>query len=404
MMADPLRMLVVGCGMMGARHVRGLGRLDSVAPDSVHLAAVCDLRRELAEAVADEAQELLGHRPAVFTDLHTALTEAPDLDTADVVTDPRSHDEIAVTLLDAGLHVICEKPLALTVARGRRMIEAARRSGRVLATAENNRRDPMLRLARAALQGGIIGRPNFALDLSISRGDSIIGTAWRHRRAQGGVLLDVAVHRGYALERLMGPVHSVSAQAQRVQAARSGREYDGTQVDVEVDAEDCFTAALQFDSGAQGQWTAHFASAGETMGHRLIAAADGTMSVPGERSGKPARVVRGDEELPPEELVAAAPDWTLNEIEARLFGDERPSSYSLTGAETDGSLIAAEMHDFVEAVRTGRAPEADGMVGLRSVALVASVLESATAGRAVTVGEVLAGDLHAWQDTLEAVV
>ncbi len=401
-MAAPLRMLLVGCGMMGARHVRGLGELQSVAPGSVELAAVCDLNREAAEAVADEAAELLGPRPAVFTDLDAALSETPDLESADLVTDPRSHDEIAVTLLDAGLHVICEKPLALTVARGRRMIEAAERKELVLAAAENNRRDPMLRLARAALEAGVIGEPNFALDLTISRGDSIIGTAWRHRRAQGGVLLDVAVHRGYALEVLMGPVHTVAGRAQQVQSERSGSEYDGTHVDVDVDSEDCFTAALQFASGAQGQWTAHFAGTGEAIGHRLLVGAEGTMAVPGERSGKPARLQRGNDRLPPEKLVSEVPGWSLNEIEARLFGSERPASYSLESKETDRKLIAAEIHDFVEAVRSGRAPEADGAAGLRSVALVASVLEAATAGRVVTVDEVLAGDVHAWQDTLEA--
>jgi predicted dehydrogenase len=140
------------------------------------------------------------------------------------------------------------------------------------------------------------------------------------------------------------------------------------------------------------------------MRHRLIMGREGTMSVPGERSGHPPRVQRGDEELPRDALVEAVPDWSLREIEAKLFGSERPSSYSLSGTETDRKLIAAEMHDFAEAVCSGRAPEADGAVGLRSVALVASALESATAGRAVTVDEVLAGDIHAWQDTLEAAV
>ncbi len=401
-MADPLRLLLVGCGMMGARHARGLAELERVAPATLRLAAVCDLREAAAGAVADEAAGLLGQRPAVFTDLRRALDEGPDLDAADLVTDPRSHDGIAVALLDAGLHVICEKPLALTVARGRRMVEAAERAGRVLATAENNRRDPMLRLARAALDAGTIGEPNFALDLSIVPGDRIIGTAWRHRRAQGGAPMDVAIHRAYALECLMGPVHSVCGRAQRVQAARSGSEHDGTPVSVEVDSEDCFTAALEFEGGAQGHWTAHFSSAGEAMSRRLLIGADGTMSVPGERSGQPPRVRRGPNEMAPDELVAAVPQWRLSEIEARLFGAERPPSYSFSSAETDRRLIAAEMHDFAQAVRTGRAPEADGTVGLRSVALVASVFESAAAGRTVAVDEVLAGDMRAWQDTLEA--
>ncbi len=214
---EPLNLLLVGCGMMGARHVRGLGELEEAAPGSVRLLAVCDKREDLAHKVAAEAEQLLGVRPAVFTDIGQTLVAEPDLEAADVVTDPRSHDMLVISLLEAGLDVICEKPLALTVARGRNMVETSRRTGRVLAVAENNRRDPMSRLARACVTGGLIGAPNFALQVAVNRGGGIIGTAWRHRLAAGGPLLDVAIHLGYVLEYLVGPIESVSARASIVQ-------------------------------------------------------------------------------------------------------------------------------------------------------------------------------------------
>ena len=412
---DPVELLLVGCGMMGARHVRGLAELEGAAPGSVRLLAVCDLREETAQKVAAEAEELLGARPKVFASVEQALAGEPGLQAADLVTDPRSHDELALGLLEAGLHVICEKPLALTVARGRRMVEAARRTGRVLATAENNRRDPMNRLARACLEGGLIGEPNFALQVTVNRGGGILATAWRHRRAMGGVLLDVAIHLGYILEYLMGPIASVCARAQLVQAERSGKEFDGTPAEVMADAEDCFSAALEFGTGAQGQWTAHFASSGETSFKRLILGSEGTLDAPPDRSGRGVEVRRGDEKLSGEALLAELADYRLNEIETRLFG-ERPASYSFEGPVTDRKLIAAEMHDFVAAIRSGRGcgagdralarggrpPEADSETGLRSVAVVHSVLESAHAGRPVMIDEVIGGDLHVYQDTVEA--
>ena len=126
---EPVNLLLVGCGMMGARHVRGMGELEQIAPGSVRLLGVCDRREEAAQKVAVEAEKLLGSRPAVFTDVEQALAGEASIQAADVVTDPRSHDELVVGLLEAGLDVICEKPLALTVARGRRMIEAAQRTG-----------------------------------------------------------------------------------------------------------------------------------------------------------------------------------------------------------------------------------------------------------------------------------
>lgn len=417
---EPVNLLLIGCGMMGARHARGMAELERVMPGTVRLAGVCDLREENAQAVADEAEELMGRRPGVFTSIERALADAPEIEAADVVTEPRSHDNIAIGLMESGVSVICEKPLSLTVARGLRMIETAESAGRVLATAENNRHDPMNRLARACIGEGLLGELNFAMQVSLNSA-SIIATAWRHRRAMGGVLMDVGIHQGYMLEYLLGPIESVSATAQLVVQHRAGKEYDGTEVEVDVDVEDCFTATLQFaertalplgvggakrcqQGGAvemSGHWTVNFGSAGETMNKRLAMGSEGTCDLPGDRSGQPVKIRRGADIIEGEALLAEVPDWHLSEVETRLFG-ERPSSYSLRGVETDRKLIAAEMHSFAQAVRGIGAPEADGAVGLRSVAVIGAVMESAHAGRAVTVAEVMRGDLHDWQDTVES--
>ncbi|NQT88139.1 Gfo/Idh/MocA family oxidoreductase, partial [bacterium] len=266
---------------------------------------------------------------------------------------------------------------------------------------ENNRRSPVNRLARAVLDAGLIGTPNFVLNTLINPANRIIATVWRHRLAQGGVLLDVGIHDGYILEALLGPIKRVTANAQLVQARREGKEFTGKDAAVDVDSEDCFSAVLEFSNGAQGHWTIHFASAGETMFKRLILGSEGTLDLPGDRSGKSLGVRRGSETLADEQLLAALPGYHLNDIETRLFG-ERPASFDLEGPVTDRKLIAAEVHDFVEAIRQGRAPEADGQRGLRSVALIMAILESAHAGRPVSISEVLDGSLHTYQDTIEA--
>ncbi len=396
---EPVNLLIVGCGMMGARHVRGLAELERTLPGSLRLLAVCDRREDNAQTVAAEAEQLLGLKPAVFTEVADALAAEPGLHAADVVTDPRSHDELVTGLLEAGLDVICEKPLGLTVSHARRMVKAAEDTGRLLATAENNRHDPMNRLAKACIEAGLIGEPNFALQVAINRGGGIVATAWRHRLAMGGVLLDVAIHHCYVLEYLLGPIESVFAETQIVQQKRVGREFDGKEVEVEVDAPDCFSAVLNFAGGAQGQFTVHFAGAGEAMFKRLVLGSEGTMNLPPDRSGKPVGVRQGDESVSGDALLAELPDYRLNDIETRLFG-ARPASYSLDSTVTDRKLIAAEMHDFIEAVRERRAPEADGSRGLRSVAIIYAILESALAQRRVTIQEVLDGRLHAYQDTV----
>jgi predicted dehydrogenase len=280
------------------------------------------------------------------------------------------------------------------------MLDAASRAGRILAVAENNRHDPMNRLGRACIEGGLIGAPNFILQLAIQN-TQIVGTAWRHRLAMGGVIFDVALHLGYMIEYLMGPIEGVCARAQIVRAERHGKEYDGKETSVKVDAEDAFSAVLAFQSGAQGHWTSHFSCPGEGIGRRLVVGAAGTLDAPGDRSGRPVVVARGAEKLSGEALLRQLPGYRLNEMETRLFGD-RPAQYSLPGPETDRKLIAAEMDKFIGAVRKQGAPEADGAAGLRSVAIVYSILESSLSGTPMKVADVLAGKVRAYQDKVEA--
>lgn len=398
---EPVSLILVGCGMMGARHLRGYGELLRTMPGSLRLSAVCDARPEMAEKVAAEAEALLGYRPQVFTDLKRALDALPGLEAADLVTDPRSHDGLAGVLFEGGLHVICEKPMAPTIARGKRMVDAARKCGRLLAEAENNRRDPMTRLAKASLEAGLIGTPNLVLQSQVSRGGGILATTWRHRLAMGGVLLDVPVHMAYVLEHLMGPLQSVYAQTQLVQRVREGKDWAGNQVRVDVDAEDVFSAVLTFVNGAQGSWTANFASPGETVFKRVVYGSEGTLSFPSERTGVSPEVRRGNDVLAGADLVARLPGYQLNEVETKLFG-ERPSGYKLEGPVVDRKLQAAQMYDLVEAIRTGRPVETDGNNGLHALASIYAIMESGLAGVPVSYADVLSGKVHAYQDRVEA--
>jgi predicted dehydrogenase len=397
---EPVNMLLVGCGMMGARHLRGYAELETAMPGTLRLAAVCDMRQDLADKVAAEAEQILGYKPKVYTSLAAALAAEPGLQAADIVTDHRSHDQLVLPLFEKGVNVICEKPFALTVARGQRMVQAAKKAGCILAEAENNRRDPMSRLAKACLDAGLIGKPNFVLQVQVHRGGGISATAWRHRLASAGLLLDGPMHVSYMLDYLFGPMEGVCAQTQLVQNVRQGKDFYGNEVRVDVDAEDVFAAILQFKNGMQGSWTCHLASSGEGMNKRLIVGSEGTLAFPSERSGGCPVVQRGQDILTGDALVAQLPNYQLNEVETKLFG-ERPSGYTLKGVETDRKLQAAIMHDFAEAIRTGRPVESDGVTGVRSLAYMYAIMESGLSGQPVTIEQVLSGQVHAYQDKVE---
>src|SRR2546430_2760099 len=85
----------------------------------------------------------------------------PELQGAAVVTDAGTHHVVASACLEAGLHVLCEKPLALTMRGCNRIVETARRTGRNLSIAQNYRREPLHRPARPLIPGGAIGQAIF---------------------------------------------------------------------------------------------------------------------------------------------------------------------------------------------------------------------------------------------------
>src|SRR5450631_2905130 len=109
-MADRLAIGLVGCGGMGHRHLRAYSALWEIGARDFAIVAVCDPRASAAEGAADVVEASLGRRPAVYLD-HGELIASGVVDALDVVTDPSVHHVVAVPALEAGLHVICEKPL-----------------------------------------------------------------------------------------------------------------------------------------------------------------------------------------------------------------------------------------------------------------------------------------------------
>ena len=126
----PLALGLVGCGGMGLRHIQGLVELQRAGISPFELIAVCDARVEAATRAADMAEEGLGRRPEVHTGLDELLAGPTGqlLDAVDLVTDVGAHHSVGVKVLEAGKHLISEKPLGLTVKACRVMLDAAARS------------------------------------------------------------------------------------------------------------------------------------------------------------------------------------------------------------------------------------------------------------------------------------
>ncbi|MFI9825595.1 Gfo/Idh/MocA family protein [Streptomyces sp. NPDC052013] len=183
----PLRVGMVGYAFMGAAHSQGwrtAGRVFDL-PLSPELAVICGRNADAVRAAADR------HGWAATETDWRALVERDDVDLVDICTPGDSHAEIAVAALAAGKHVLCEKPLANTVAEAEAMVRAAEEAaarGRVAMVGFNYRRVPATALARRMVAEGRIGtlrhvRVTYLQDWLV---DPQFPLTWRLRREQAG--------------------------------------------------------------------------------------------------------------------------------------------------------------------------------------------------------------------------
>lgn len=398
---------------MGRRHLTGLAELAGTEHNNVELAAVCDLNAQNAEDLADEALGLLGYRPLVFTDAARMVQEVEGLEAADCTTDSGSHHKVAADLLDLGLHTLCEKPLALTVRGCDAIIAAAERNGKILSVAENFRRDPINRLMRALLDDGAIGERQFIMETAVRGRDSIIITPWRHQKMSGTITLDAGVHYADILQYYFGEVVSVFGQARLYEKTRYARNLAGpggfyekwagsVPSSIEATGEDAIFGTITFANGTLGQWVEHHAGHGDPFEHRRVFGTRGSIEAPGDRNGRPVRLVLDDgTDIRDGRILDYAPSYRLEPAAAVLFGGERPWSYDFDFPTTDRKILALEYHELAECIRSGARPEVDGEVGKRDVALVNAIFESQAAGRPVTMAEVESSAVDAYQREID---
>ena len=225
-MAERVRVAILGAGI-GENHVRALTTL----PDRFAVRVVCALEREQAVAA-------LAPGARAETDIGAVLSD-PSVDLVVNGLPPALHCPITLDALAAGKHVVCEKPMALSITDAVRMRDAAVAAGRVLAPVFQYRYGLGFRQLRHLIRTGLAGRPLTAsLETHWNRGDAYYNVPWRGtwNREGGGAILSHAIHAHDLLTVAMGPVATVSAAL----ATRAN--------DIEVD--DCGAIAFTLESGA----------------------------------------------------------------------------------------------------------------------------------------------------------
>ncbi len=189
---------LIGCGFMGRTHSNAHHQIAQFfdPPYRTALKAICDVNGEKAKAFGAK----WGYE-SVETDYRKMLARK-DIDMVEITTPNNTHAEIAIAAAEAGKMIICEKPLALNVAEGERMVAAVEKAGVPNLCSYNYRRVPAVTLAKQLIDEGRLGkifhyRANFLQDWTISTdlpqgGDAL----WRLdvKVAGSGVTGDLLAH------------------------------------------------------------------------------------------------------------------------------------------------------------------------------------------------------------------
>jgi len=203
-MTRRLRVAVIGAGI-GAQHAEGYRAL----PDLFEVAVICDLDEARAATLAARAPGC-----AVAT-RYEAVLGRDDLDIVDICLPPLMHREAVLAALDAGLHVVCEKPLVASLAEVDELEAAAEAAERALLPVYQYRFGNGFRKLRHLIEPGLAGRSLVAtLETHWNRGAAYYAVPWRGRLASelGGAVLGHAIHAHDLLVGALGPVRRLYAQ------------------------------------------------------------------------------------------------------------------------------------------------------------------------------------------------
>ncbi len=337
---------IIGAGMIGHFHAKAI-----TAMTGGELHSVFDLRGEAAEKLAAE------YAAKAFSDIDDFLAD-PELEIVTVGTPSGAHLEPSLAALNAGKHVICEKPLEITTERIDQLIAAAEKNGKTIAAVLNRRFHPGMTAFKKAVDEGRFGKLTSASAyVKWYRDQAYYDSAgWRGTWALdgGGALMNQSIHTVDALLHLAGPVKSVQANTACLAHER-------------IEVEDIVVAIVEFESGARG----------------VIECSTCTWS----KDGHPARVQLAGTEGSVFLADEAFEIWDFMEEKPE---DAEIKSTLMKGQEAglganDPSAINFYQHqrnfeEVVNAIHEGREPTTSSAEARKPVALIQAIYQSAQNG------------------------
>ena len=320
-----MKIALIGCGAVTEhRHLPALVRRHDCA-----VVALVDHNHKRAQRLAVAAE--LG-TPKVLTNYHDVL--ALGIDAAIVAVPNHLHAPVSCELLEAGIHVLVEKPMALSVAECHEMLEAARSGQAVLAVGLMRRFLHATRFTKWAVASGMLGR---VLSFDIRDGIPFnwplaSDFSFRKAAAGGGVLIDTGPHTLDQLLWWLGDVASVEYY---------DNDYGGVESDCEL--------YIELTSGAKG-----------------------VVELSRTRHLRNTAIIQGDKAELEVELGKNVISLWFADAPVGIAGQGFPLTHPDLVTQTQIDLIATEHADWLEAIRHGYTPLVSGTEALKSVGLIES--------------------------------
>ena len=324
---EPVRLGVVGLGWWGGELA------DAAARSGAAEVVACYARTEATRVAWAEAR---GCRAA--TTFRELITD-DDVEGVMLATPNSVHAAQICEAAEAGKAVLVDKPFTLTVADGRRAVEAARDAGTVLMVGHQRRRQAAVRGIRGLLEGGTLGAPLLATaTFTVGRGFPANWRASRHESPLGG-MTGLGVHMIDTFHYLVGPIGRVSAFSNSVLAGQPMDHATGL--------------LLEFDSGAVGNLvTSHFNPYVEELAI----------------------------------LGSAGAAFSYDEG-TRLMVQQRDEAQRSEAPIEPTDPLTEQLADFAGAIRGAGPVETDGEAGLAVIAVLEAAMASVERGAAVEVAE-----------------
>ena len=342
-----MKYALIGCGRIATNHIK------AVVNNGLELVAVCDVLPEAMETLLAKHGLEKDSSIARYTDYKVMLAEHPELELIAIATESGEHAHIALDCIDAGINLIIEKPIAMSMVDADEIVRRSHERGVVVSACHQNRFNVAVQKTRAALEAGRFGRLSHgSIHVRWNRNKDYYDQAkWRGTWAQdGGCLMNQCIHGIDLLRWMMGddPVEVYGATRQQFHNW--------------LEAEDVGVAVVKFASGAvatiEGTVNVYPKNLEETL---YLFGETGTVKVGGT---------------------------STNNLDVWDFADEGEDDLANKGLKEQTSNVYGNGHtslyaDVIEAINTGREPYVSAEAGRNALEMVLAIYKSQLTGEPV---------------------